>query len=103
MPTGEPAGSIPNVGLFARAIKGKGGAGKAVCRLWLFEQLVGSAAMAGGVGHMLLDPGDLGLEGSDPFLELVDRQRAEILLQQQSQRVLGLAGKEVVLVHEWNR
>ena len=23
MPTGEPAGSIPNVGLFARAIKGK--------------------------------------------------------------------------------
>ncbi len=24
MPTGEPAGSIPNVGPFARAIKGKG-------------------------------------------------------------------------------
>ena len=32
MPTGEPAGSTPNVGLFGEAIKGKGGECPAVRR-----------------------------------------------------------------------
>ena len=57
MPTGEPVGSIPNVGLFAESIKGKGAAADAVRRLWLFEQLIGGASVAGRVGKMLLDPG----------------------------------------------
>ena len=57
MPTGEPAGSIPNVGLFGEAIKGKlvqrpviaGRATQSRNNCLFFEELVGSAAVAGSV------------------------------------------------------
>ena len=66
------------------------------------EQLVGRAAVAGRIGQMPLNPGDLALQGLDPFLQLVYRQRAKVLLDEQGQRILRLAGKEVVLVHAAN-
>lgn len=99
MPTGEPAGSTPNVGLFSESIKGKGAERPAVRRELLFEQLVSSAAVAGGIDHMLLDPGDLLLQSGDPRLKLLDREGAEVLLDELRQRILWAAGKEVILVH----
>ena len=51
------------------------------------------------IGQMLLDPGYFALECLDPLIEFIDRQRAEVLLDEQGQRVLRLAGKEVILVH----
>jgi len=59
--------------------------------------------MALGVGHMLLDPGDFGLEQLDPLLKLIDRKRPKVLLHNLGQRVLRPAGKEVILVHTVQR
>jgi hypothetical protein len=70
MPTGEPAGSTLNVVALPEAIKGEGGEPARHCERseairqqapLLLEQLVGSALMAGGVGHMLLDAIDFRL------------------------------------------
>ena len=107
MPTGEPAGSIPNVGLFRAAIKGcamdrrhceRSEAIQQQVGLFL-EQLVRRAAMTSRVGHMCLDALDLAFECFDPRRELVDREGTEILLYEQRQRILWLAGKEVVVIH----
>ena len=114
MPTGEPAGSIPNVGLFAAAIKGKlihqamsGGGRRNPATIdrgvLLLEQLVGSAAMSGGGRHMRFDPGDFALERLDPYRQLVLGKGPQVLFYDLRQRVLRLAGKEVVLIHAWNR
>ena len=48
---------------------------------------------------MLLDPGDLLPQQLDPLVEFGDRQRPEILLADQGQRIGRPGGKEVVLVH----
>jgi hypothetical protein len=90
MPTGELAGSTLNVGLFAQAIKGKGFGSshhcapkpaEAQCARGLFlEQIVRGAAVDGRVGQMLLDPGDLALQGCYPLMELVDGKRTQVLL-----------------------
>jgi hypothetical protein len=122
MPTGEPAGSSLNVGLFGRSIKGKlvrrsiitnvatqscnkveAGA-VLTCppdelRSSLLEQLVRGIAMARGIREMLFDPGYFALQGVNPFIKLIDREGAEVLLDEQGQGILRLAGKEVILVH----
>ena len=67
MPTGEPAGSIPNVGLFPNAIKGKGafrkrGSSRSVVNeQLLLEQLLCGRAMGGNRRHMLLHAGNFRL------------------------------------------
>jgi hypothetical protein len=63
------------------------------------EQLIGGAAVAFGVGHMLLDPRDFLFEGLDPSDQLVDRQRPEVLLDQLGQRILWLVRKKLVQIH----
>ena len=55
--------------------------------------------MALGLGQMLLDPGDFALEQLDPLIELTDRQRAKVLLDEQGQWVAGLRCEEVILIH----
>ena len=73
-------------------------------RALLLEQFVCSAAMAGGVSHMLLDTSDFGLEKLDPLLELVDGEWAKILLGEQRQRIGRPAGEEIIVIHGgWNR
>ena len=52
-----------------------------------------------GALHMRLNAGDLGLERFDPFLQLCDGQRVEVLLRQRDQRIVGLAREEIVEVH----
>ena len=105
MPTGEPAGSIPNVGVFQNAIKGKeagmecGSSHPVLCAQLFFEQFVGSAAMPGGIGHMLFDTGDFALEQLDPLLKLIDGEWPQVLLGQQGQRVLWPAGEEIIVIH----
>src|SRR5688572_33086051 len=44
-------------------------------------------------------PDDLGLEDGDPGLELLDRQRIEVLPGEQGQRIVGLVREELVEVH----
>jgi len=118
MPTEEPAGPIPNVVRLAPPIKGlapdrseslveqvehrlpRTAIGwRSIGTKLLFEQLVGGVTMAGGVGQMLFDPGDLLPENFDPLAQLVDRHRAEVLLDEQGQRVAGLAREEIIFVH----
>ena len=70
-----------------------------VLRSWLFEQLVGGAAMLADIGDMRLDSLDFLPEAGDPLFKLFDRQWAKILLGDLVQRIQGPAGKEVVLVH----
>ena len=48
---------------------------------------------------MLLDAGDFRFQRLDPFVQLGDGDRTEVLLDEQGQRILRLAGKEVILVH----
>ena len=55
--------------------------------------------MAGGVGHMLLDPGDFFPEESNPLLQLIDREGPQVFLGELCQGTLRAAGKEVVVVH----
>ena len=59
--------------------------------------------MARGVGHMQFDPRNFFLKSCNPLLELVDREGSKVLLEKQGERVLRLAGKEVILIHAWNR
>lgn len=105
MPTGEPAGSSPNVGVFQNAIKGKeagqgcGSSHRVLCAQLFFEQLVRRAAMTRGIGHMLLDTSDFGFEQLDPLLELVNRKWPQVLLRKQGKRILRPAGEEVIVVH----
>ena len=72
-------------------------------RLGLLEQLIGGAAVTRGIGHVGFDALDFGLQGFNPSLELVDRQRPKVLLGDLRQRVLRPAGEEVVLVHRIQR
>jgi len=51
---------------------------------------------------MRLDAGDFRLERLDPGCKLIDRERAEVLLAELGQRILGLVGKEVVEIHHRN-
>ena len=48
---------------------------------------------------MRFDPGDLGLQRFDPFLQLVDRQRVEVLFAKRHERIVGLAREEIFQVH----
>ena len=52
--------------------------------------------------HMLFDAGNLVLQGHDPRLELLDRQRIEILLAKLLQGIAGLAREEIVEIHRSN-
>jgi len=56
-----------------------------------------------GAVHMRFDAGDLSIKSFDPLLELVDRERIEILLRQRNERIIGLTWKEFVQVHRQNR
>src|SRR3954454_3239921 len=44
-------------------------------------------------------PGDLAFEGLDALLELLDRQRVEVLLRELHQRIAGLAREELFEIH----
>lgn len=55
--------------------------------------------MLANISDMGLDPLDFLAEDGDPFRQLVERQRPQILLDGLGQRVLRPAGKEVILVH----
>ena len=57
--------------------------------------------MAGGIRQMLFHSGDLGPEDFDPLIELVNRERAEVLTNEQGQRVAGLAREEIIFVHDF--
>ena len=50
-------------------------------------------------GDMRLDPGDFAAERRDPRVQLVDRDRVEVLLDKLSQRIARLGRKEVVQIH----
>ena len=63
------------------------------------EQGIGGTAMLLGRRDMRFDPGDLTLQDLDSFVELGDRNRTEVLLDQQGQRVARAAGEKVVVVH----
>ena len=52
-----------------------------------------------GVGQMLPDAGDLALEKLDPLIELINRQGAKVLFDEQGQGVARPAGEEVIVVH----
>ena len=45
------------------------------------------------------DARDLGLQGLDPLLKLLDRHRVEVLPGELDQRVAGLAREEILEVH----
>jgi hypothetical protein len=48
---------------------------------------------------MLFDSGDLGPQYFDPLTKLVERHRAQILANEQAQRIAGLAREEIIFVH----
>ena len=52
---------------------------------------------------MSFDASNFALEGLNACLELVLRKWPKVLLHQLGQRILRLTGKEVILVHMWNR
>ena len=53
--------------------------------------------------HMRFDARNLGLQGGNTLLELVDRHWIEVLFAQRYHRVVWFAWKEVVQVHGQNR
>jgi hypothetical protein len=53
--------------------------------------------------HVRLYPVDLNPERFDPRLQLLDRHGVEILLCKGDKRIVGLARKQVVQIHGWNR
>lgn len=65
----------------------------------LLEQLFGSRTMLAGAIHMGLDAADFELERRDASLELLDREGIEVLLAERNERIVGLAGEEVVKIH----
>jgi hypothetical protein len=69
----------------------------------LLEQFFGRGAVGLGALHMGFDPGDLGFEPFDALLQLLDRQRVEVLLAQRDQRVVRLAREKLVQIHDPKR
>ena len=65
----------------------------------LLEQLVGGGAEADRGVELGPHPDDLGFEQRDPRLQLLHRERIEVLPGQQRQRVVGLVREELVEVH----
>ncbi len=63
------------------------------------EQLIGGGTVLVGVGHMLFDADDFGLQDFDPLGELILRQGTQILLHEQGQRIARPAGEEVIVIH----
>lgn len=55
--------------------------------------------MVNGTFDFLLNPRDLGIERFDALLQLFNRKRIKILLEQQGERVGRAAGKEFVQIH----
>ena len=53
--------------------------------------------------HMGFDPGDLGLQSLDSGVQLLDRNRVEILLGKLDQWIAGFAREEVFQVHATGR
>src|SRR5688500_1778148 len=63
------------------------------------EQLFGGRAVAVDPLDMRLDAGNFGLQGRDSLVELLDRQRIEVLLDEPGQRIGGFVGEQLVEVH----
>ena len=59
--------------------------------------------MAGGIVAMRLDARDLGPERLDPCRQLVERQGAQVLLDQLVERILGFRGEKIVEIHGGQR
>jgi NADPH:quinone reductase len=49
--------------------------------------------------HVRLDARDLRLQRLDPRVQLLDRDRVEVLLRERDERIVGLARKEVFQIH----
>src|SRR5437868_1406496 len=109
-PKGRRA-SLTNVIRSASAIKGRWRAfpqiiASAAVRkrpLALLEQLFRRRAVRLNLGDVGFDARDFRLQHLDALLELLDRDRVEVLLAQGDQRIVGLARKEFVEVHRVNR
>ena len=74
----------------------------AACRS-LLEQLVGGGAVGLSTVDVRFNTRDLGLQGFDASVQLIDRDGIEILLCKLDQGVARLARKEIVQVHGQNR
>ena len=72
-------------------------------RASLLEQVFSGRSVGRDGLHMGFDPGNFGPQRFDPSRQLILRERAKILLEEQGQRILRLAGKEVILVHAHQR
>ena len=59
--------------------------------------------MLGGGVHMRLDARDFSLQRFDSRLQLLDRQRVEVLASERNERIVGLAREEIVGIHGRNR
>ena len=59
--------------------------------------------MRGSACDVGLDAGDLGLEGLDAGVKLLNRDGVEILLCKLRQRIAGLAREEILEIHPLNR
>ena len=53
--------------------------------------------------HVRFDAGDLRPQDFDPLLQFLDRQRIEVLPAERDERIVGLAGEEIVGIHGRNR
>ena len=67
--------------------------------LALLEQLFRRGAVRLRALHVRFDARDLGLQGLDPRLQLLDRHRVEVLPGKRDQRIFGLAWEEFFEVH----
>jgi hypothetical protein len=63
------------------------------------EQLIGGGTMLVDGGAMRFDAGDFGFQYFDPLRQFVLRQRPQILLDEQGQRIARPAGEEIVVIH----
>jgi hypothetical protein len=67
--------------------------------LRLLEKLFGGGAVGFDALDVRFDARDLGLQGGDALVKLVDRDRIEVLLGKRDQGIVGLAREEFVEVH----
>jgi len=72
-------------------------------RSWLLEDFFGGGAMRLRALHVRLHAGDLGPQGLDSSLQLLDRHGIQVLTPKLHQGVAGLAREQIIEVHRVNR
>ncbi len=68
--------------------------------LFALEKVLGGRTVCLHLLDMLFDPRDLLFQGLDSRLEFVDRQRVEVLFLHRLDRIVRLARKEIVQIHD---